>query len=355
MNSHKSKPTLIERDVLGKKDHQGNTIKMGKGFRADDLSEKDLEEQEPLPELEDQWSEQKIEFLLKSKVARFAILLLTLLLIAGIWGFLNLRKERLIKEQRAKEIAKQELAALKSAKDKKQRIAAIHLCVKSYLEAHNKEERVIWCRNPDVTLFKMTQHYNKPNNHFQRYKLSGNLNVSKIHINGKSLELVNARCTPASTNNKPPIETKPLLLEKQTDGSYRIDWETDVVYQGADWDVFTKTKNIEPHTFRVEIRDKNNTGPYLYQFSDENTFQAYRVNIRNEPNKYLIAYARKNSITNLNIRRTLAIDNLIENDLTITSPKPFAPMILKLAFPSQPQSNKCVEIVEVVSDSWFAR
>jgi len=354
MNQQRKKNTLLERNALAAKDSRGESIKVGKGFRTNDLSEQDLKEQEatPTPEeqIEDGWSQQEQQHYIKTRLGQATMIVLSLLLTAGIWAFLNLpEEEATIIKQRAQEIAHQKHEVAKIAEQKSQQAANVKLCVKNYLEARNKEDRAVWCRNPAVTLFKMTQHQNRGNT-FKRYQFTGELEFSEVDLDGRPMILANAQCLSDAKEAEQEIERTPLLLEAQTNGSYGVDWETAVVYQPDDWDLFISTRSSEPQTFRVEVIDRNNQGPYLNQFSDDHTFQAYRINIRDNPDKYLIAYAKKDSAIDLKLKETLEIDVTKKN----TAASRFsAPMILKLAYPTETDSEQCVEIVEIISAIWF--
>lgn len=348
--------TPLERDVLGPKDGRGNAIKLGKGFRSNELSEEDLKEREQqAPKeklLEETWSNKEAKHFLQSTLGQVTISALSLFVITGIWALLTLGSKETAEssEQRAKIIVQQNLDARTTAELEVQQEINIKLYVKNYLEATTYEERAKWCRNPAATLKNMMAHQGQGYK-FQKYHYTGELIFHETFLaGGIPIVIASASNLPDPNSDESEIEIITLLLEAKSDGSVAIDWETDAIYQPDDWDKFISTKSAQPKTFRVEVRDSNNIGPYLFPFQNDQAYQAYRVNIRDKPDSYLLAYAKKNSEIDTMLKQALKIDP--SNKIRAVS-EHSANMILTLSFPNNADSDQCVEIIEIKSQSWF--
>jgi hypothetical protein len=341
------KGELYQNDVLVDRLEHDKDDALGKSFRSKDLSEVDLSEREIMPTLEDQWIQDESNSATVSWVKWFILLGVLLAMSAGIWAFINLSGEEVDKGEKAQEIKEIALVSVQSDIDDAQNKANVSECVKNYLEATTIEERSKYCRNQESTLRKMTKFYANELI-FDIYHFEGIAKSSEIRMQDKEITIVSANISSQSGGTGVGNKPKNLLLEKQEDGTYLVDWETAVVYQPADWNAFVASRSTEVHVFRLEARERINYGPYLYHFSDDNIYQAYRIAIRGNAEKYLIGYTKKGSEVDKIMKRL----TLIKGNKN-TGSKMTVPMMLKLVFPKGAQSDQCVEILEVVSDSWF--
>ncbi len=316
-------------------------------MRTKEPSEVDLSEREIMPTLEDQWIQDESNSATVSWVKWFILLGILLAMSAGIWAFINLSGEEADKGEKAQEIKEIALVSVQSDIDDAQNIANVSACVKKYLEATSIEERAKYCRNQESTLRKMTKSYANELI-FDIYHFEGIAKSSEIRMEDKEITIVSANISSQSGGTGVENKPKSLLLEKQEDGTYLVDWETAVVYQPADWNAFIVKRSTEAHVFRLEVRERINYGPYLYEFSDDNIYQAYRISIRGNAEKYLIGYAKKGSEVD-KIMKSLTLIKGNKN----TGSRMTVPVMLKLVFPEGALSDQCVEITEVISDSWF--
>jgi|GEM_PF-1651224 len=341
------KVTLYQNNVLVDRVEHDKDDELGKSFRSKELSEADLSERERMPTLEDQWIEDGSNSNNVSWVKRFIMVGGVFAMTAGIWAFINLGEDEVVKEERARELKEMALTSAQSDAEYSQNKVNVTECVKSYLEATSIEERAKYCRNPESTLRKMTEYYNNELT-FDTYHFEGVAKSSEMRMLDKEVTIVAANVSSHSGGTGVEKKPKSFLLEKQEDGTYLVDWETAVVYQPADWSAFVASRNTEPHVFRVEAKESINYGPYLYGFSDDNKYQAYRIGIRGDEEKYLIGYAKKDSGVDEKMKMLVLKKNSNKRKSKVT-----APMMLKLIFPNDAQSDQCVEITEVISDSWF--
>ncbi len=341
------KVPLYENDALVDRVEHDKDDGLGRSFRSKDLSEADISEREIMPTIEEQWIQDGSNSPNVSWVKRFMIVGGGLAMTAGIWAFINLGDEELNKEERARELKDMALMSAQSDVEYSQNKVNVSECIKNYLQATSIEERAKYCRNPELTLRKMTGYYNKELT-FDTYHFEGV--AESFQIRELDNEVTIAAANVSNHSGGMGVEKKPqnLLLVKQEDGSYLIDWETAVAYQPDDWSAFVASKSTDPHVFRVEARERINIGPYLYKFSDDSKYQAYRIGIRGDLDKYLIGYAKKDSEVDKRMKMLV----LKKGENTKKS-KIKAPMILKLVFPEDSLSDQCVEIIEVLSDSWF--
>ena len=338
---------LYQNDVLVARLEHNKDDTLGKSFRSKELSEVDLSEREIMPTLEDQWIQDESNSATVSWVKWFILLGILLAMSAGIWAFINLSGEEVDEGEKAQEIKEIALVSVQSDIDDAQNIANVSACVKNYLEATSIEERAKYCRNQESTLRKMTKSYGNELI-FDIYHFEGISKSSEIRMEDKEITIVSANISSQSGGTGVENKPKSLLLEKQEDGTYLVDWDTAVVYQPADWNAFIADRNTEAHVFRLEARERINYGPYLYEFRDDNIYQAYRIAIRGNAEKYLIGYTKKGSEVD-EIMKSLTLVKGNKN----TGSRMTVPMMLKLVFPKGAQSDQCVEILEVVSDSWF--
>ena len=338
---------LYQNDVLVARLEHNKDDTLGKSFRSKELSEVDLSEREIMPTLEDQWIQDESNSATVSWVKWFILLGILLAMSAGIWAFINLSGEEADRGEKAQEIKEIALVSVQSDIDDAQNIANVSACVKNYLEATSIEERAKYCRNQESTLRKMTKSYGNELI-FDIYHFEGISKSSEIRMEDKEITIVSANISSQSGGTGVENKPKNLLLEKQEDGTYLVDWDTAVVYQPADWNAFIADRNTEAHVFRLEARERINYGPYLYEFRDDNIYQAYRISIRGNAEKYLIGYTKKGSEVD-EIMKSLTLVKGNKN----TGSRMTVPMMLKLVFPKGAQSDQCVEILEVVSDSWF--
>jgi len=131
-----------------------------------------------------------------------------------------------------------------------------------FLQASTSEERLKWCRNSEDTKAKMQNYYR--NESFKSFKFTEILNSQDL--TDKEIVLIIAGLDKNVTNG---IEKVPLILIKQDDGAYCVDWEAFVVYQPSNMKSFMSSMSTEPHAFRLEVASRIGKGPYLYSFNDD--------------------------------------------------------------------------------------
>ena len=312
----------------------------GKSFRSKELSEDDLSERDLMPSLEDQWVRGDKNIGSTGWLKRSIVIGALVVGAAVIWAFTNIEKEPYSKEKREKELARLELLSQEEDAARAQDMRNIINCVKNYIESTTIEEQAKWSRNPKTTLDKMVSHYSDQLT-FSIYHFEGIKTQNIFYVDDVEMVMVVVEVSSLSGDLLANDIEKSLLLERQPDGTYLVDWETAAIYQPTDWQSFVKNMDTNPGIFRLDVVNRNDYGPYLYNFSEDNKYQAYRVSIKDDDN-FLIAYARKDSDIDLMIK-------------SLFTDKKIIPLTLKLRFPENATTDQCVEITEIVSKSWFVK
>jgi len=222
--------TLFENDILVDRVEHENSEEVGKSFRSKDLSQEDLLQPENSLTIEERWiyDDNKTEH--SSWIKRLVVIGSVIIMAVGVCAVVNLDKSKDTKIARDKEL--RELAALSAKSDAElvQKTIGIRQCVKGYIEATIIEDRAKWSRKPIETLEKMTRFYNNKLI-FDNYQFEDIAKITELHREGKDLLLVTTKINNLSGERVTEYQSKKLLLEKQSDGTYLVDWETAVGYQ----------------------------------------------------------------------------------------------------------------------------
>lgn len=142
---------------------------------------------------------------------------------------------------------------------------------------------------------------------------------------------------------------KELWIQEYEDGSLKVDWETDVIYNPMRWEEFLKEKPTTALTFRVYVGWDDY---YLYQHRDRKKFQSFKI----EGQRSLIsdlattAYMKRNGSAAeqmmILIRRYAANPN---------DPRtfPVLPFLVSVRYDKSPEGHENLVIEKLVSPSWI--
>ena len=134
--------------------------------------------------------------------------------------------------------------------------------------------------------------------------------------------------------------TKVLLVERESDAVYRVDWETAVTYQPMDWDRYAaEWPGGTTMDFRVQVKEDHF---FSHEFADENRWSSYRLTTPTGENT-LFGFAEK---------RNVVVEAVLRETLKATPGKP-AEMILRLRLPDGLLSRRGVVIEKVMSTRWI--
>jgi adenylylsulfate kinase len=157
------------------------------------------------------------------------------------------------------------------------------------------------------------------------------LQVCKLHeVDG--LEFLYLGYT--STGPRPFLE---IALRRESDGSFKLDWESYVGASSMAWEQFTDSRPSDPTTFRVyaDIADY-----YNYEFTDEKKYLSLRLESPDGKTQ-LFGFLDKTSETYHKLFGKLLAG---QKRLTLT---------VKLAYPANPLSRDCVKITQLIADRWL--
>ncbi len=145
------------------------------------------------------------------------------------------------------------------------------------------------------------------------------------------------------------IKPKRYYVRTDLDGSQKIDWKADVVFQNNSIEQFKKTRSRKSVGFRFEVRPMTEMPTYNWGFTDTE-YDVYRLTI---PNKDCVfwGYARKNSLEHKRL-----IQNLVEDSKDQMSGKKLNHQyILNVRFmeDSPSENDQYIVITGVVSRKWI--
>jgi len=318
--------------------------KAGKSFRSKELSEDDLLQPEVLPSLEAQWIDEH-DSENSEQWAKYTIVggVLIVLLVA-IWSFFGVKENSKTSSDGVVVKSGIEFEDVKLSYYEQQ--AKLLDIGRKYLGAESIEEKVKYVRNPDSTEEKMRSYYGGENK-IESFSVDRIINTDEPFIVDRKMFAVEFEILKKGSENEGQVNMrKSLLFEKVSGNEFLVDWETEAVYQPSDWVAFINEKSSQPNVFRVRVKRKLESGPYIFEFSDDEVYQAYQIHIKSRPDDYLMAFAKKDSPIDIKMKQVTLNEKLFDDQIP-------SAMILKVAFPENAQSDRAVEIIDIVSDNWF--
>lgn len=220
---------------------------------------------------------------------------------------------------------------IKESKEVRQTLTSMQACVRGYLIAASVEEKLRYVRHADRVRPMMERYYRT-----HAMKPEGFRNFERIRSMGlESLSFVYGQ---VELNNG---DKHKLLLEQLEDGSFKVDWESDVCYLPVAWDDYLENGPTEPVVMRVYIKRDHF---YAYEFKDEDRLDSYQLTTR-DSDDHLFGFVEKDSEVGLDIRRFL-------KKFEEQGGGEGEPLMLRLRFPENSHSRKCVWIDALVAPRW---
>ncbi len=220
---------------------------------------------------------------------------------------------------------------IKESKEVRRTLASMQECVRGYLMAASIEEKLRYVRHADRVKPMMEKYYRT-----HAMKPEGFRNFERIRSMGlESLSFVFGQVE-LNNGNK-----HKLLLEQLEDGSFKVDWESDVCYLPIAWGEYLEKGPTEPVVMRVYIKRDHF---YAYEFKDENRLDSYQLTTR-DSDDHLFGFVEKDSTVGLDVRRFL---KKVEDQ----GGGAREPLMLQLRFPENSHSRKCVWIEALVAPRW---
>ncbi len=133
------------------------------------------------------------------------------------------------------------------------------------------------------------------------------------------------------------IEDRPMIMavERLDEGNYKIDWETSSGYQPYSFEELTTEKPVDPVELRLTLETSDF---YNFGFNQEEHF-AFKGTFLSNPDA-LYVYGRREDPAARRLSHSLSILESIG-------------VIVKVRYPPNASAKDQLELVEVVSESWF--
>ncbi len=239
-------------------------------------------------------------------------------------------KAQLEREEVAEEKKELVLDKIEDEKEVKRTLEAMTSAAKGYLGAGTAGEKLAYVRHPERVKPLMERHYRRHGleaEEFLRFERMTPLGL-------RSQPFVYGKCELADGGSHK------LLLEQMEDGTFKVDWESDVCYLPVGWTDFIRERPVEPVEMRVYVQRDNF---FAYEFRDESRFDCYSLTTRDYEGS-LFGYVEKGSKVAKEIRRNLS--KATEDGGTRL------PCMLKLRFLEGGNAKNAVVIESLVMPRW---
>lgn len=320
-------------------------------------------------------------------VTRLGWVVLIGLIICGvgswaIYDIFQVRKEGVIKremwlageQQREKLKAKvaEEAEVVKEAKDAqdtRDMLVDMQDCVRDYLAAGSVEAMIPLVRHPERVESLMKEYYKSHKRWRMKFKRFDK--IRSVSMGSQSFVYILAVVEIGSS--------KPLMLEQLEDKSFRVDWESEVIYQPMPWSEYLLKRPLMPMDMRVKVQLDNFYG---FAFRESERYQCYKLTSIGSDD-HLFGYVERSSQVAKKIEgllQRLAGKTPSEKDGSVKvdggfekvdeSPSldqfggigPFdvaeitqrpEPMILRIRFLRDDPSKRCVMIEALLAERWL--
>ncbi|MBT8035968.1 MAG: hypothetical protein KJO21_00355 [Verrucomicrobiae bacterium] len=251
------------------------------------------------------------------------------------WAVMNVFEAQPSLKGAVDEMREMEVDSIKEMKEVRQTLDLMQDCVLGYLMATSVEEKLPYVRHPDRVKPMMQAFYKgkemtpKSFRGFERIRSIGLENQSFVYGQVDLLDGGKYR----------------ILLEQLDDGTFRVDWESDVCYLPVAWNEYLEKSPPAPVVMRVFIKRDNF---YAYEFRDEDRFDCYQLTTR-DSDDHLFGFVEKDSRVAMDISHFLKRIEDYAEDTPDPDPEP---LMLRLRFPENSHSKKCVWIDTMVAPRW---
>ena len=221
----------------------------------------------------------------------------------------------------------------KETEEVKQTLGKMENCVRGYLAANNIESILPFVRHPERVKPLMEHYYQTHTfqpSEFQQFKRIRSMGMESLSFVYGRMDLTDG------TSRK-------ALIEPLKDGTFKVDWESDVCYLPMPWDQYIKNHSTTPIDIRVKVIPDNF---YAYEVRDESKFDCYKITTLNN-DQHLFGFVEKGSPAAIDIEKIISKSQEHTSDK-----KKGAPMILRLRFPKNSDSKRCVWIDAMLSPRW---
>ena len=192
-----------------------------------------------LGDVEESWNEEKAA----TPIGWFVLLGLVICGV-GVWAIYDVFQSQAGQDALSEENALLDAAQAKETRDVRFALEDMQDCARGYLEAGSVQAMLPFVRHPERVGPLMQDYYKSHKRWRRKFKRFEQLRA--VNIGRKSFVYVNAVTEVGKSQN--------LLLEQMEDGNFRIDWESDVIYQPMPWSEYLSKRPLLPMDMRVKVR-----------------------------------------------------------------------------------------------------
>lgn len=211
-------------------------------------------------------------------------------------------------------------------------IETLNTSVRSYLEAYSIEEKIQWVRHPERVRPMMINHYSKQP--IKGRKFDRILSQRAVSIWSRPFIILVASVDDGKKHF--------LTVEQIPDGSFKIDWETDVHYLPLSWKDYVRSSSAPSSVdMRVYVKPDHH---YTAPFHDSRIFECFRL-VSRDDKQVIFGYAKRGTPVWHDLRKFF----------TGRRKKHFdgEPLILRLKQPDNKNAQSGVIIEKFLSDRWI--
>lgn len=270
----------VDQEVQGDEESAVPVAKLTPGTHRGDARSRQphvaelLENEEELKNAEDDWGA------IRTGVPIGWFFLVGLLVCgAGGWAVYDVFRAQPVIEEVS--IEKEELVKEREREDKevKQSLEKMEDCVEAYFGAANMYELLPLVRFPDRVRPLMEDYYRK--NGRRKTTFHYFEGIWPIPYGRKSFVHVKVALKEGGYYH--------LFLEELADGTFRVDWESDVYYQPMAWGEYVSKRPMKPMDMRVRVAPDHFYG---FAFRDQEKYQCYRLTALGS-DRFLFGYVER--------------------------------------------------------------
>ncbi|NWK54717.1 hypothetical protein HW115_03785 [Verrucomicrobiaceae bacterium N1E253] len=255
-------------------------------------------------------------------------------LVYGLWVVKPDEEPQKIIPIEARSMSKEEIELVRS----KEAILELRKVVAGYLQASSVEAKLAFVRHPERVQPFMEDWYQSRAHSMKVAELESMTTMVPKTIFGKSFWKIEL---PSDGLFK-----KQLWVESLEDGSFKVDWETDVFYNPWNWDRFLAEKPTVPVSLRVYASWND---LYVYQHRDDEKYQSFRLENK-DSDQLVTAYMERDK---KGCRDMLALMQSNAKNPADLRDEMGLPFLLTLHFDESPEGKKNLVIDKLESPSWL--
>ena len=220
---------------------------------------------------------------------------------------------------------------IKEVKEVRHTLNSMKSCVRGYLTAKTVDDKLAYVRHPERVRPLMEEYYQRNElieEDFRQFERLRSMGLESQSFIFSQVELLNGK-------------THMLLLEQLEDGTFRVDWESDVCYLPIFWDKYVDGSSAGAVVMRVYVKRDNF---YAHEFRDESIYDCYHLTSRDSDN-HVFGFVKKGSDVAMDIDRFL-------KRTEEQGGQSAEPIMLLLRFPEATRSKKCVWIDQMIAPRW---